>query len=331
MRPLFQAMVHKPTLERIEHYEKQWAKAQKLQQIFEERRRRLLSLDQPYYDFVRKDVMDQMAKAGLTFGDSQYFVYVDRNPSTQFVLVGFYNAETDAIEFLGADLASTGNIDKGGDYFETPTGVFENSVENFSYRALGTPNQEGWRGLGAKDSRVWDFGNQRGLKQYKSGNTMSQLRLLMHATDPDQGEQRLGREDSKGCVRISKGLNLFLDSYAILDRNYEQWAKDRNDTWLLKKDRTPVPYPGKYLIIGDSQPIQSVQPPQAPRSAPAARPAQPSQASHSGRTPSPLLASQPANISQTPPHTQASHTGLPQRAEEPLQAVQAQAQVPARP
>ena len=262
MRPLFQDMVRKATMERIERYRKQWSKAQKLQQVFEERRRRLVSLDQTYYDFVRSDVRDQMAKAGLAFGDSQYFVYVDRNPSAQFVLVGFYDVQTDAIEFLGADLASTGNIEKGGDYFETPTGVFENLVENFSYRALGTPNQEGWRGLGSKDSRVWDFGDQRGLKQYKSGNTLSQLRLLMHATDPDQGEQRLGRIDSKGCVRISKGLNHFLDTYAILDRNYEEWARNRTDTWLLKKDRTPVVYPGKYLIIGDSQPMRPAEPPQ---------------------------------------------------------------------
>ena len=81
---------------------------------------------------------------------------------------------------------------------------------------------------------------------------MSQMRLLMHATDPDKGEPRLGRTDSKGCVRISSALNRFLDTYAILDSNYEDWAKTRSDSWLLKKDRMPVAYPGKYLIVGDS-------------------------------------------------------------------------------
>ena len=78
------------------------------------------------------------------------------------------------------------------------------------------------------------------------------MRLLMHATDPDRGEQRLGRTDSKGCVRISHSLNRFLDTYAILDSHYEQWAKTKPDSWLLRKDRQPVLYPGKYLVIGDS-------------------------------------------------------------------------------
>jgi len=253
MRQIFQDEVLAPTLARIDGYEKKWSNAKRLQRVFEERRGRLASLPEAYYDFVRKDVARLMAEAGISFSGSQYFAYADRNPSAQFILVGFYNAGTDSIEFLGADLVSTGNIERGDDYFETPTGVFENLVANFSYRALGTPNQEGWRGLGAKDSRVWDFGNQRSLKQYKTGDTMSQMRLLMHATDPTQGEPRLGRPDSKGCVRISPGLNRFLDSYAILDRNYEDWIKTRHDSWLLKKGRTPVAYPGKYLIIGDSE------------------------------------------------------------------------------
>ena len=252
MRQQFSKSVHKNTVDRLEQLKKQWSKSPKLLQVLEERRQRLLSLGQSYYDFIRKDVAQQLAKSGRDFVESQYFVFVDRNPSVQFVTVGFYDAGRKQIDFLGTDLISSGNIEKGGDYFETPTGVFENLVDNFSYRALGTPNQDGWRGLGAKDSRVWDFGDQKGYKKYKNGNTVSQMRLLMHSTDPDKGEPRLGRIDSKGCVRISHGLNGFLDTYAILDRNYELWIKTKPDSWLLRKDRKPVSYPGKFLIIGDS-------------------------------------------------------------------------------
>lgn len=252
MRQMFSKYVHKATMDRFELLKKQWSKSPKLQQVLEERRQRLVNLGQSYYDFIRKDVAHQLTKSGRDFAESQFFVYVDRNPSAQFVTVGFYDAGRKQIDFLGTDLISSGNIEKGGDYFETPTGVFENLVDNFSYRALGTPNQDGWRGLGAKDSRVWDFGDQKGYKKYKNGNTVSQMRLLMHSTDPDKGEPRLGRIDSKGCVRISHGLNGFLDTFAILDRNYEQWVKTKPDSWLLKKDRKPVSYPGKYLIIGDS-------------------------------------------------------------------------------
>lgn len=259
MRALFQQGVRKPTIDRLERTKKMWASAPKIQQIIEQRRQRLEHLDQSYFEFVRKDVAAQMAKAGLTFSGTQYFAYADRNPQAQFILVGLYDSSSGHIEFLGADLISSGNIEKGGDYFVTPTGVFENAVENFSYRAMGTPNQDGWRGLGSKDSRVWDFGDQKSLKKYKTGETISQMRLLMHSTDPDKGEPRLGRTDSKGCVRISQGLNKFLDTYAILDRNYEEWAKTRQDSWLLKKDRKPVAYPGRYLIIGDSAPPMQAQ------------------------------------------------------------------------
>ncbi|WP_051272447.1 hypothetical protein [Fundidesulfovibrio putealis] len=259
MRAIFQQGVRKPTIDRLERTKKMWASAPKIQQILEQRRQRLEQLDQAYFDFARKDVAAQMAKAGLSFSGTQYFAYADRNPQTQFILVGLYDSASDRIEFLGADLISSGNIEKGGDYFVTPTGVFENALENFSYRAMGTPNQDGWRGLGSKDSRVWDFGDQKSLKKYKAGETISQMRLLMHSTDPDKGEPRLGRTDSKGCVRISQGLNKFLDTYAILDRNYEEWAKTRPDSWLLKKDRKPVTYPGRYLIIGDSAPQMQAQ------------------------------------------------------------------------
>jgi len=252
MRQLFETQVFKHTLERLERSKKLWSKSTKIQQIMDERRQRLLALDKPYRDAVREDVRAQLKATGLAFDGSQYFAWADRNPAAQIILVGFYDAKLDRMDFLGADLISSGNLEKGGDYFLTPVGIFENRIDNFGYRAQGTPNQEGWRGLGGKDSRVWDFGYQKSLKKYKGGNTMSEMRLLMHATDPERGEPRLGRIDSKGCVRISQYLNRFLDTYAVLDRHYEEWARTKPDSWLLRKDRQPVGYPGKYLFIGDS-------------------------------------------------------------------------------
>lgn len=265
LRGVFQAQVATPTRERLARIRKTLGSSPKAATALEERLHRLERLDPAYYDFVRRDVHNRMAAAGVSFQTPQYFVWADRNITAQFILVGFYDPSSDHIEFLGADLMSSGNIEKGGDYFLTPVGVFENLVENFSYRALGTPNQEGWRGLGSKDSRVWDFGYQKSTKKYKTGETISEMRLLMHSTDPDRGEPRLGRTDSKGCVRISHGLNRFLDTYAILDSNYEQWAKTKRDSWLLRKDRTPVAYPGKYLIVGESPPSLASMPTQAKR------------------------------------------------------------------
>ena len=73
------------------------------------------------------------------------------------------------------------------------------------------------------------------------------IRLLLHATDPDFGEQRLGNPDSKGCIRISGELNEFLDHFGIIDKDYE-----KHKYWSLKKDREPVFYQGEYLLVGDS-------------------------------------------------------------------------------
>ena len=181
------------------------------------------------------------------FQKSQYFVYADRNPDRQLVMVCFYDAALKKVEILGVDKASTGNPDRNG-FFETPLGFLKSTPAIMGYRAQGTKNGKGWRGLGGKGSRIWDFGWQR---TYKNGHPV-QIRLLMHATDPDFGEPRLGRVDSKGCIRISAKLNRFLDHFGIIDKEYEEWNSAKK-IWLLKADREPANYAGKYVLVGDSR------------------------------------------------------------------------------
>ena len=147
MREAFQTMVRQPTLERLDHYKKLWAGSAKIAQAMEERRQRLTKLDKTYLDFVSQDVRAELAKAGLGLQSSQYFLYADRNPQAQMVIVGFYNSSKDNIDFVGEDLISSGNLEKGGDYFLTPVGVFENVLDNFSYRAWARQTRmagEGW-------------------------------------------------------------------------------------------------------------------------------------------------------------------------------------------
>jgi|GEM_PF-1978551 len=207
-----------------------------------------------YLDHVRTDALARLQNAGADLGDSQYFVYADRNPATQILFLAFYDAAGQRVLLLGADFMSSGKLRPREDSFITPVGVFENLPDHWGYRAEGTKNTKGWRGLGSKGSRVWDFGYQQAPRQFRQGVYDSQMRLLMHATDPDQGEPRLGGPDSKGCVRVSSAANGFLDRHAILDRHYERIAqteKDR-DMWLLRPDRAPVSRPGSYLVVGDS-------------------------------------------------------------------------------
>jgi hypothetical protein len=156
---------------------------------------------------------------------------------------------------IGRGFISTGNP-KRKHFFITPTGIFRHSIQNFGYRAEGTENEFGWRGLGRKSRRVWDFGWQE-TEEIKQGSKQKRIiRLLLHATDPDYGEPRLGKPDSQGCVRISGDLNDFLDHFGILDKDYESNKHLPEVQWLLKRkenDRQVVAHPGECLLIGDSQ------------------------------------------------------------------------------
>ncbi len=250
LRAVFADTVRKNTLDRLKRMEKY---GKRTKQAAQNRAARLTGLDREYVAAAFEDAVERMRRSGFPFAESRCFVYVDANPSVQLLLVGLYDAEAGAPALVGADLISTGKLRKGEDSFITPTGVFEHVPANFGYRAQGTPNKKGWRGLGKKGSRVWDFGFQQGLREFRRGVYPSQMRLLMHATDPKYGEPRLGSPDSKGCVRISGALNRFLDGYGVLDRRYEALAASDPGMWLLKKDRTPVSQPGSFLIIGDSR------------------------------------------------------------------------------
>lgn len=203
--------------------------------------------DAPYLEAISRDAAQRLIALEDGGSRSQYFVYADRNPRKQIVFVGFFNAVDRTVTIIGVDKTSCGNGIRE-EFFDTPTGAFRNSTDNSSYRALGTRNAKGWMGLGAKGSRVWDFGWQRTVKNGQE----PWIRLLMHATDPVFGEARLGKVDSKGCVRIPAKLNRFLDHYGILDREYELKKDSKRVSWVLKPDREPAIFAGKYMLVGDS-------------------------------------------------------------------------------
>lgn len=176
-------------------------------------------LEELYLKRISKSALEKLSSA-KAMEQSQYFVYVDRNLDKQIIVVAFFDATCQSTSIIGVDKVSTGNQKRPG-YFVTPVGIFGHSND---YRAEGTKNEKGWRGLGVKGSKVWDFGWRKTLKNHQK----VEIRLLMHATDPDYGEPRLGKVASKGCVRISAKMNKFLDHFGILDTR------------------------GKYLLIGDS-------------------------------------------------------------------------------
>jgi hypothetical protein len=192
---------------------------------------------------------EALVRAGVTLAQPQYLAVVDRSPKVQAFLL-FWRSAAGEFHWLGASPVSTGRTGSF-DHFETPLGVFEHSTVNPDFRAQGTRNENGIRGYGVKGMRVFDFGWQRVPKGWDDGAVID-MRLQMHATDPDLLEPRLGSAQSKGCIRIPASLNRLLDHYGVLDADYEQALREGRRLWVLDARREPVAGAGRYLIVVDS-------------------------------------------------------------------------------
>jgi hypothetical protein len=79
------------------------------------------------------------------------------------------------------------------------------------------------------------------------------MRLQLHTTDRERLEPRLGRRESKGCIRIPATLNALIDRYGVLDAAYEEAMATGREFWVLNRDRTPTPWSGRSLVVVDSQ------------------------------------------------------------------------------
>ncbi len=225
-----------------------WRHGTDLAPIFErmvERR-----LDVP--DFERAAYAERLdaafAQAGIALTRPQYVLLVDRDPNVQAAFV-YWRDEGGRWHFIGAAPVSTGR--RGGfEYFLTPVGVFAHTLADPDFRAEGTRNEFGVRGYGERGMRVFDFGWVMGERTWDGGR--SPMRLQVHATDPELLEPWLGEARSKGCIRIPASLNRLLDRYGLLDADYEEALARGARLWVLAPDRTPTPWPGRYLVVVDS-------------------------------------------------------------------------------
>jgi len=191
-----------------------------------------------------------LEKAKLLSLRSQFIVLVDRNPYVQAAMI-YWRSPLGNFYLIGASPASTG-LPGSYEHFETPLGVFDHTIANPDYRAEGTLNELGIRGLGREGMRVYDFGWQIAKRGWGPGGE-SPMRLLIHATDPQWLEEKLGRAMSKGCIRIPAAFDEFIDRYGILDADYERAASEGKRFWVLRSDREPTPWSGRYLVIVDSE------------------------------------------------------------------------------
>lgn len=205
-------------------------------------------LDVPGPELLRYGALAEaaLAKAQVSLSQAQYVAVVDRHPYVQALFLFWRSGQGDWRP-VGASPVSTG-LPGSFDHFETPLGVFAHSTANPDFRAEGTFNENGIRGYGVKGMRVFDFGWQRVPKGWGDGKVI-EMRLQMHATDPDALERRLGSAQSKGCIRIPASLNVLLDRYGVLDADYEEAARTGPRPWVLREDAEPVPAPGRYLVV----------------------------------------------------------------------------------
>ncbi|MFM9917251.1 MAG: L,D-transpeptidase [Rhizobacter sp.] len=203
--------------------------------------------DQQRYMLLLQQALTQDGLADLA---GQCFVLVDRSPQVQAAMA-LVRTQAGGWHWLGATAVSTGKTGTF-EHFLTPVGVFAHTLDNPDFRALGTLNKNHIRGYGVRGRRVFDFGWQLAERGWGGGG-MSNMRLQMHATDPHVLESRLGRVASEGCIRIPATLNVFLDVYGVLDAEYEAAVSRGEKLWILKAHRQTLPWPGRTMVIVDSQ------------------------------------------------------------------------------
>lgn len=221
-----------------------------LAQAYRERVERSLQVPAGEVQRYATEAEQAFGRASIAPQGDQYVLVVDRDPQVQALLLLWRSAQG-AYALVGASPVSTGSPGSF-DHFETPLGVFEHGPWNPDFRAEGTFNDNGIRGYGTKGMRVFDFGWQRVPKSW-GDHAVIDMRLQLHATDPDVLEPRLGSPQSKGCIRIPTGLNVLLDQHGVLDAEYDRLLGEGQQFWVLRPDREPVADAGRYLVVVDTQ------------------------------------------------------------------------------
>ena len=211
------------------------------------RRLQVPAADRRAYGRMLQQALDDKGLGALA---GEYVVLVDRAANVQALFVYFRATADDPWRMIGASPVATGRPGEF-DHFLTPLGVFLHSPANMDFRAEGTMNQNGIRGYGKRDMRIYDLGWVDGERGWGKGG-YSPMRFQMHATDPDRLEPLLGIRHSKGCVRIPASLNVFIDHHGILDAAYEALVASGRSLWVLHSDRQVTPWAGRFIVVVDS-------------------------------------------------------------------------------
>jgi hypothetical protein len=192
-----------------------------------------------------------LARAMTPIDRPQTLLVIDRSPAVQRLWLVIASPQGSSWPVIGSVKVSTGRPGRK-EHFKTPVGVFTNTPSILGYRAQGTLNENGIRGIGQKGMRVWDFGWQT-TEDWRTKGAIASVRMEMHATDPTFLESRLGRADSEACIRIPSRFNTFLDRYGLIDAQLTSLAPtNRAIAALLPKDASPSPLAGDKIVVVDT-------------------------------------------------------------------------------
>jgi hypothetical protein len=220
-----------------------------LKEIYANTVDRKLTLPAEEQHYYAEMLLYQLQQAGLNNLPPQYVLMIDRNSHVQAALL-FWLENNEHVELIGASPVSTGKA-RGYEYFETPIGLFEHTIQHPDFRAEGTKNKLGLKGYGEKGMRVFDFGWVNARKTWQA--EVGKMRLQLHSTDFAKLEPKLGTVQSRGCIRIPAALNKLLDHYGILDADYEAAVSRQYIVRILDPAREPTSWSGRYMIVVDSR------------------------------------------------------------------------------
>lgn len=193
-----------------------------------------------------------LQRQGVQIDNPQILFIVDRAVDVQRLWAVYAPSSTGDWEVIGAVKVSTGKPYRY-EHYKTPVGVMINNNVNPGYRALGTRNKYGIRGIGAKGMRVWDFGWQTTTDWKNPNGRPAIVQLEMHATDPTYLAPFLGKPISEGCIHIPAKFNVFADHNGLIDGLLN--PNDPNVEWLFGKDHHQTPLAGdKVVVIDTSEP-----------------------------------------------------------------------------
>ena len=163
----------------------------------------------------------------------QYLLVVDSNPNVQAAFL-FWRLMAGHFQLIGASPVSTAGPLRSP-RLESPHGLFDQTHSAAAVHSAATPS---------RSLRIYDFNSRRAHVAPGSAGRLDR-RLQARAADR-QSVRFLGSARSDGCILLPASLVSFLDEFGVLDAGTASTA-------AAAAGRQRLPYPGRYLLVIDSE------------------------------------------------------------------------------